>query len=984
MSLAQCLWDAVKDLEENIGAFENHEVKKDTDRKPTLSIFSRYLKPTSKQCRLPDREHTGTAACTEPQRSDANSDVDSKDANAKDVTVSEKSGPESDGDTDIKDRDDELRQEISGLLVGKDTAKVITPIDQDLSKQVQTLQQDNVQHLRWQDRASMTIKNMQEEEKARKHEARTAKKAAVRAKAAMQREIDNHKHQIGESEREKVRMSNENARAIEAHESNLREVKDELETQKGTTEQVAAAAERRITEVQTKHTENMSAAEAKIAELRARQTFTFTCQREANEQREQLSQAKKEKAEELAAKAEEIKHLQTCIDDRDSEIARARADAESDRKAKMEAIREKNGLYRAKLEADREVRRLRTENESLESRMEKADSRALGAESRAKGLRDQLVVTKKRAEDWMMLYNKTEENARDEVLSAYAVTTVQVPEEDHQTASTTFGKDELSVLAEKMRENGELQEKVDCLTTWIEDWSRAWEKAAKDQKTWELNLRRQCDEDKQQALATERAKGCATDEQNARERDVRRECEEGKHKALAVERENCRVQLESQRCSLSPQSTSKPPSHANKKPQKLRHRAGIDRRKELKVEKRQRKWVLNQAVSHAVESERSLLREQFQTQFQVELSNYKTQFESEHARSRNQLEAQNNTIKANEVLLHEEIQKRDGNIEVHKADLKKASDAQRESESTLKNVREENERLSREVMAYESERSMVRQTKSETQITYMAQEQVRHLKLFTEIATLGLDEKHRNLLNELVLANKVVRDIRSTIEDGDLVDYQEFQDRLDRVIASSDDSEHLDPKERPALHAQLFGTYSVIGGLTNILKAEHGEVTQHQILERIYRDSDKGKGKQGAIVGSSAPSGQSPGATSGVKPLPSPQPNVNNAFSSGPIDNSQTVFSKVSTPQSTQDPGSKPVTETQPLPTTPKTNAAEAQYEPEYMDSATAHAFQGTDEINQGTSDTFNLDSFDPDSFDLDSIDWSDPIWLDFDPSSMS
>ncbi len=67
----------------------------------------------------------------------------------------------------------------------------------------------------------------------------------------------------------------------------------------------------------------------------------------------------------------------------------------------------------------------------------------------------------------------------------------------------------------------------------------------------------------------------------------------------------------------------------------------------------------------------------------------------------------------------------------------------------------------------------------------MTQELVRALKLFIEIALLGLDEKHFSLLNELVVANKVVankvvakkvvankvvRDIRVTIEEDSVVD----------------------------------------------------------------------------------------------------------------------------------------------------------------------------------------------------------------------
>ena len=265
---------------------------------------------------------------------------------------------------------------------------------------------------------------------------------------------------------------------------------------------------------------------------------------------------------------------------------------------------------------------------------------------------------------------------------------------------------------------------------------------------------------------------------------------------------------------------------------------------------------------------------------------------------------------------------------------------------------------------------MTKQTHSEAQTSLMAQELVRALKLFTEIATLGLDEKHRNLLNDLLLANKVVGDIRSTIEDGDSVDYDEFQHRLDRVIASSDDFDNLDPRERPALHAQLGETYSVIGGLTTILMGERGESTRQDILERIYSDHVKGKGKQGAVVGSGAASGPSFGAHGGVNAAPLPQPNGNGPITSASSGSLQTAFSNTSTPQGTRNASANPITGMQPSLTAPKPSTAESHDGPEYMDPATAHALQGTEETNQGTTDPF----------DLDAIDWSDAAWLDFNP----
>lgn len=184
-------------------------------------------------------------------------------------------------------------------------------------------------------------------------------------------------------------------------------------------------------------------------------------------------------------------------------------------------------------------------------------------------------------------------------------------------------------------------------------------------------------------------------------------------------------------------------------------------------------------------------------------------------------------------------------------------DAERESESTLKSVKKENDRLSRTVTAYESEKSVAKHTTNEAQIALLTQEWVRAVALLMEIATLGLDEKHRALLNELVLANRVVKDIRTTIEEGALIDYEAFQNRLNLVIESSDEFENLDRMERPALHAQLEGIYLVIGGLMNILAGGRGDNTKQDLLERIYSDHVKGKGKQGAVIGAGAASGSS-------------------------------------------------------------------------------------------------------------------------------
>ena len=872
-------------LMDNMGAFEEDDIPevKNTDSNPTNTLSPANLQPTSKKDDSPDRHHTAIAVWIEPQRSDTIQNSQSKDANVKAVTISEEAGLKSNNDTDLEEKVNEHQQESSNVLNAQDPTELNTYlINQNLEGQNKALRQENVQHLRWQDRASMTIRDMKEEAKARKQKARAVKKAAIRAKATMQQQLDDHKRQIEAQERENDRVSDDNARAIIAQESHLQKVKEELEAQKRTAEQAAAAAERRITGLQTKHTEDISTAE---------------------------------------------------------------------RVAKREAIREKNDMYRAKLKADGEAKRLKEEIESLKSGKEKADSRASSAEGCAKGLRDQLGTTKKRADHWETMCNQFEVNARNELLSACAVDIGQSLGDDQQTTSTSSEEEEMSVLVERLRkENSELQERSNRMTTDLQMWKTAWEKAVEGQKIWERDLQQYYEADKQTALDIERAKGGAANGQDVREQDIRRECEKEKQGALAEERENGRVQREAQECSLRGQFTVKLKSHTNQELQKLRRRVGIGHGKQLKVKKCQVKWVFRQAVSRAVEVERSLLQRELRAQFQTELSNYKTQFESEHAKPRTQPEAQNGAASASQVLLHKEIEKRDGYIEKHKENLKRAFDEKRESDNTLRGVQEENERLSRQVIAFEGQKSIARQTKGGLQTNLMARESAQALKLFTEIAILGLDEKHRKLLNEFVNANKVVRDMRTTIEEGDPVDYEEFQNRLGQIVDSSDISESLDPRERPALHAQLFGTYDVIGGLTNILAGGRGESTQQEILERIYEDSHKGKGKQGAVLVPGTALEPSLGAN--VAQLP--QPNGNDLFTGGP---------------------SAPTPSAYPSTTTPNLEVTESQHRPDHTDNATAPTLQQQNGTNLGPPDFF------VESIDLEEIDWADPVWQDFNPS---
>ncbi|KAM0798113.1 hypothetical protein BDR22DRAFT_860505 [Usnea florida] len=256
------------------------------------------------------------------------------------------------------------------------------------------------------------------------------------------------------------------------------------------------------------------------------------------------------------------------------------------------------------------------------------------------------------------------------------------------------------------------------------------------------------------------------------------------------------------------------------------------------------RWTFGKAVSQAVEVQRSLLLRKFRDESQRQLSDFKNQFESERASSQAPSKGQSIVGGSDQVHLNEEIQKRDQYLEQHKARLKEAYAAKRDMEGKLKTATEENTRLSREVIAFESEKAMAKQARSEAQVTLMTREYARAVTLFTEITVLGLDEKHFKLLNDLVHANKVVRDIRKTIEEGGVVDHEYTLNLLDQICNNSDDFDHLDPLERPALHAQLLATYATIGGLMRILSGGRGKTVEQDILGIVYEDSVKGKGKE--------------------------------------------------------------------------------------------------------------------------------------------
>ena len=922
------------------------------DSRPTSSPSSANPQHTPDPNFLPGRTQAGTSSATI-------GDADRKGVEAEELTKEEVSDLRP---SDDFDQNDKPQQEDSKVPVINDYQTIIShPIYQDLVSQTQQLQQDNTRHLRWQDEASMVIKELAEETESRKRKARAAKKVAAEARKSMQREIDEFKHQIQESELEKARVFQENTRAAEAYERCLQEVEKSLKGEREAAERAAATAERQTKEAQARHDEQLQVANTEIGELKAAQSSSTESRREVGLLREQLTQAKKEREERLAAKEREIGRLQTRIGDRDFEIRCARADAARDRQAKRQITWEKNDLVHTRVALECQVKKFQEEKESLELEKEHTESMVSGAEGRAQGLQSLLRATENRADNWENMCKKAEESARNDILSAYGVVPAPFPEDDERVTRMSDEVEESKTLVKKVQnENCELRRTIGSLEAVVASWERTWQETMDSHKTWEESIdhwkediRGQYEKEKRQVVAAERAKGLLSKSSGAREIEIRRQCETEKQSALAGEREACRVQWENQKCSLQGQFAAKIKSHADEELQKLRRRDCFEKKHELKVRKRQVRWTFGRAVSHAVEVERSLMRKHFRDESQRQLSDYKTRCESERANSEAQSKSQNIVSGSDQVLLNEEIQKRDKYLEQHKSRLTKAYAAKRELEGKLKTANEESRRLSREVIAFANEKAMAKQTKSEAQVTLMTREYARAVTLFTEITVLGLDGKHFKLLNDLVHANKVIRDIRTTIEEGGVVDHIYTLNLLDRIFNNSDDFDHLDPLERPALHAQMLATYAVIGGLIRILSGERGETVEQDILETIYEDSVKGKGKekekQGAIIGPGASSAPSFGGSREESRVP--------VFPSN-------GYGNASIPGSSRQPNENPTSSTS------EPGSAESRTEPTAMDSATAHALLDRSDMNGGA----------PDPFDLDSIDWSDPTWLNVNP----
>ena len=814
------------------------------------------------------------------------------------------------------------------------------PAYQDLIDRNRELEVERGRHLRWQDKASMTIKEEKEEvcvakqqTRAAKQQTKAVKKAALRAKTAAHRRITDLKRQVHASEQAKAQASSEHAQTIKTHENKLQDLQHE---------------------------------------------------KEDGEKKAELAQQ-----EQKNALQSEIDTLQSCIHDRDLEIARLTNKSKDDVETKRQAIRIKNKLLHTKVKAEGRLRKFRAGTEGLKSRIKAEEARAINAEGCRKGLEGQLKAEQTNAKTWYDACQQLEEDHKHEVLNAYEMT-------DFEEAMSAVPVEEK--LSKKV---SELQAEIDGLKAKNEEWRKNWVKAEKSKKDWEKEIRRQCEEEKHEALAQVPATDPATSQQDSEEQNIRRQCAAEMEKALAEQREQTRLQS----------SKSKLKSHSNQ-------------RNRNQVKKLQVKWVLGKAVSGAVALEQSSMQKKLEDQFQTEwlkhktqlesekaeevkrvqgqcqtalsnyktqlesekaeeakrvqgqyqtvLSDYKTQLESERLQSLAQSQGQNATSSINPTLPDPEITKRDDYIKTIEKTLKQAYDDKREIETDLKRVKSENEQVSQQVMApgsnqpLPSTEPLATQTRSDAQVALMARDLAKAQDLLAETATMGGEDKYRQLLDGLVFANKTINDLRITIEEGKTVDYHDLEQQLTKIANAPDvDDIGLDANNLPTLNSQLFDMYRLMTRLNKVLEGSRGESTDRDLLERIYRDMNKGKGK--AKAEPRIASGSASGTTRDRSRAPSPEANPNLSSTNTPNNNLQDTSGNNFAPSTMQPSQAYPSTQAS------SSSAPQPQNAPEEMDCATAHALQGLNEADQGILA----------DIDFDSIDVDDPMWQQSDLTAL-
>lgn len=505
---------------------------------------------------------------------------------------------------------------------------------EDLGGQNRELLQENIKAIRWQDAASMTIKEAKDEAKSRKEEAKAAKKAKIQAAATAKRQLDRSQREVKVSKRNEALVAEEKTRA------------------------------------EAKHREEMSVTEGQIQKLQTELNTEIENGGRSIELTDELSQSNQKMQKELLAKDEELlakdeklaakntenKVLQDRIDLHDAIIQDIHVEARKDREACNKSSREKIASEKAKQVAERKVDDLEREATTVKVKTEKAtkalqtkldqglaqetaaNTRAAKAEGDAEDLRRELENTELARQNfeekegkWAALFASNQAHARHPSQSILTTANNPVPAPKPQIPIIIADEVEVSKPAEKLPKKNrkllkapehqaptpdpETQGLIKKLEGVIEQWERDWQRAKNEVENWKRNTRRELKQKNQTVLATDRE-------------NIRRELDEEKQKSLAAE---LIVVRGNAKRSLRARLVVKLKSQEQKKLQKLNHRALSER---AKGKKAQVEWGFNKRVSPPVEVDRSQLesqiRTQLQSEFQAELSNRKTQLQNDY------------------------------------------------------------------------------------------------------------------------------------------------------------------------------------------------------------------------------------------------------------------------------------------------------------------------------------------------------------------
>ena len=465
---------------------------------------------------------------------------------------------------------------------------------EDLNNQNKELLQERKNALRWQDTASMAVKEAKDHAETRKQEAKAAKKAGLQAAAKLQQQLVGYINQVAALKRGETRAGLEKNRA------------------------------------EAEHREEISVVERKIKELQAGLVSAIRHGRGSIALFDELSRISQDMLNELVAKdrklatiRKEKEDLQERINARSSVFEDMREEARKNREAYHTSCREKGKSERAQRAAERKVGELEREAvrvkavtdksiKALETKLAESVARETGANTRvikAEGDVEQL----RRELDNTELARQNFEKKEGDWAALFAGT---------QTPATTQ-----SALNDPNARGLGTDWQVPSATITVVEVSRPSERSSEEnsREDWRRDIHRELVEQNQTILATEREK-------------IRHELDEEKRKAVATERRLNRGNVQS---SLKALLVMKLKSQKNKELRKVRQRAAIKR---VKAKKGQVNWDFVEVVSQTTEVDRSQLeaqiRGQLQNEFQSALANHKTECNNKHICEQSQLETQ--------------------------------------------------------------------------------------------------------------------------------------------------------------------------------------------------------------------------------------------------------------------------------------------------------------------------------------------------------